>query len=60
MVFRILAGIVVGAFLISPIISGDVEIDFAQISVTTQSIFEKVVLIVVLIASDGKPGIQGV
>lgn len=60
MVFRVLVGIIVGAFLVSPIISGDVDIDLAQISATTQTILEKVVLIVQLIASDGKPMIQGV
>ena len=60
MVFRGLVGIFVGAFLIAPVISGDVDIDLAQISATTQSVLEKVVLIVQLIASDGKSGIQGV
>jgi len=58
MVFRVLVGIFVGAFLIPPIISGD--IDFAQITATTQTVLEKVVLIVQLIASDGKPVIEGV
>ena len=58
--FRVLVGIFVGAFLIAPVISGDADIDLAQISATTQTILEKVVLIVQLIASDGKPGIQGV
>ena len=60
MVVRILMGIFAGAFLVSPIISGDVDIDLAQISATTQTILEKVVLIVQLIASDGKPVVQGV
>ncbi len=60
MVVRILVGIFAGAFLVSPIISGDVDIDLAQISATTQTILEKVVLIVQLIASDGKPVVQGV
>ena len=58
MVFRVLVGIFVGVFLIPPIISGD--IDFAQITATTQTVLEKVVLIVQLIASDGKPVIEGV
>ena len=58
MVFKVLVGIFVGIFLISPIISGD--IDIAQISVTSQSVLEKVVLIVQLIASDGKLIVQGV
>jgi len=52
MVFRVLVGIFVGAFLIPPIISGD--IDLAQITATTQTVLEKVVLIVQLIAHDGK------
>jgi len=60
MVFRVLVGIFAGAFLVSPILSSDVEIDLAQISATTQSILEKIVLIVQLIASDGKPMVQGV
>ncbi len=60
MVFRILVGIFVGAFLIAPVISGDVDIDLAQISATTQNVLEKIVLIVQLIASDGNPTIQGV
>ena len=60
MVFRVLVGIIAGVFLVSPILSGDVEIDFAQISATTQTILEKVVLIVQFIASDGKPVVQGV
>jgi len=60
MVFRVLVGIFVGAFLISPIISGDVDIDLAQISATTQNVIEKIVLIVQLISSDGKPILQGV
>jgi len=58
--FRILVGIFVGAFLISPIISGDVDIDLAQATATTQAVLEKVILIVQLMASDGKPVIQGV
>ena len=58
MVFRVLVGIFIGAFLIPPIISGD--IDLAQISATTQTVLEKVVLIVQLVASDGKPLVQGV
>jgi len=60
MVFRVLVGIFVGAFLISPIISGDIDIDLAQIFATTQTILEKVVLIVQFIASDEKPVLQGV
>ena len=60
MVFRVLVGIFAGAFLVSPILSGDVDIDLAQISATTQSILEKVVLIVQLIASDQSSSIQGV
>jgi len=60
MVVRILVGIFAGAFLVAPIISGDVDIDLVQISATTQTILEKVVLIVQLIASDGKPVVQGV
>ena len=58
MVFRVLVGIFIGAFLIPPIISGD--IDLVQISATTQTVLEKVVLIVQLIASEGKPLVQGV
>jgi len=58
MVFRVLVGIFVGVFLIPPIISGD--IDFAQITATTQNVFEKILLIVQLISSDGKPILQGV
>ena len=58
--FRVLVGIFVGAFLIAPIISGDVVIDLAQISTTTQSVLEKVVLIVQLIASDSNSMVQGV
>jgi hypothetical protein len=58
--FRILVGIFVGAFLIAPIVSGDVEIDLSQIFATTQTVLEKVVLIVELVASDVKPGLQGV
>ncbi len=58
MVFRVIVGIFVGVFLVPPIISGD--IDFAQITTTTQTVLEKIVLIVQLIASDGKPMVQGV
>ena len=58
MVFRVLVGIFVGVFLVPPIISGD--IDFVQITTTTQTVLEKIVLIVQLIASDGKPMVQGV
>ncbi len=58
--FRILVGIFVGAFLIAPIVSGDVEIDLVQISATTQTVLEKIFLIVQLIASDEKTGAQGV
>ena len=58
--FRILVGIFVGAFLIAPIISGDAKIDLAQISATTQTVLEKVVLIVELVSSDVKPELQGV
>ena len=58
MVFRVLVGIFVGVFLIPPIISGDIDLD--QISATTQTILEKVVLIVQLIASDQSSSIQGV
>jgi len=47
-------------FLIAPIVSGDVEIDLSQIFATTQTVLEKVVLIVELVASDVKPGLQGV
>ena len=57
--FRILVGIIVGAFLIAPIMSGDVDIDLAQISATTQSVLEKVVFIVQLIASDSNTMAQG-
>ena len=60
MVFRVLVGIFVGAFLIAPIVSGDVDIDLAQISSATQTVLEKVVLIVQLIASDGSSTIQRV
>jgi hypothetical protein len=58
MVFRVLVGIFVGVFLIPPIISGDV--DLAQITATTQTVLEKIVLIIQFIASDGKPMVQGV
>ena len=58
--FRVLVGIFVGVFLIVPIVSGDVDIDLAQISATTQNVLEKIVLIVQLISSDGKPILQGV
>ena len=54
----IMAGIFVGVFLVPPIISGD--IDFVQITTTTQTVLEKIVLIAQLIASDGKPMVQGV
>ena len=60
MVFRVLVGIFVGIFLIAPIVSGDIKIDPAQISTTTQSILEKAVLIVQLIASNGTPVVNGV
>jgi len=60
MVFRVLVGIFVGAVLIAPIVSGDADIDLAQISATTQKVLEKIVLIVQLIAVDGNPTIQGV
>jgi len=58
MVFRVLVGIFVGVFLIPPIISGDV--DLVQITATTQTVLEKIVLIIQFIASDGKPMVQGV
>ena len=58
MVFKVLVGIFVGIFLISPLISGD--IDITQISATTQTVLEKVVLIVQLIASDENIMVQGV
>jgi len=58
--FRVLVGIFVGAVLIAPIVSGDADIDLAQISATTQKVLEKIVLIVQLIASDGNTTIQGV
>jgi hypothetical protein len=57
--FRVLAGIIVGTFLIAPIIAGDVEVDLSQITQTTQSILEKAVLIVQLIASDTSTMAQG-
>ena len=57
--FRVFVGIMVGAFLIAPIISGDVDVDLAQISATTQSVLEKVGLIVQLIASDTNTMTQG-
>ena len=60
MVFRILVGIFVGVFLILPIVSGDVNIDLAQITATTQNVVEKVILIIQVITSDGKPISQGV
>ena len=59
MVFRVLVGIFVGIFLIAPIVSGNIKIDPAQISTTTQSILEKAVLIVQLIANDGNAMAQG-
>ena len=58
--FRVLVGIFVGVFMIAPIVSGDADIDLAQISATTQKVLEKIVLIVQLIAADGNPTIQGV
>ena len=58
--FRILFGVIVGAFLIAPVLSGDVEIDLAHVTATTQSVLEKVVLIVQLVASDGTSVTQGV
>jgi len=60
MVFRVLLGIFVGVFLIVPIVSGDVNIDLAQITATTQNVVEKVILIIQVITSDGKPMSQGV
>ncbi len=60
MVFRVLVGIFVGVFLIVPIMSGDVNIDLAQITATTQNVVEKVILIIQVITSDGKPMSQGV
>jgi hypothetical protein len=60
MVFRVLVGIFVGVFLIVPIVSGDVNIDLAQITATTQNVVEKVILIIQVITSDGKPMSQGV
>ena len=57
--FRVLVGIVIGAFLIAPIISGDIDIDLAQISATTQTVLEKVVMIVQLITNDGDIPTQG-
>jgi len=58
--FRVLVGIFVGAVLIAPIVSGDADIDLAQISATTQKVLEKIVLIVQLIAADQSSTIQGV
>ena len=58
--FRVLVGIFVGVFLIAPIVSGDVDIDLAQITATTQSVLEKIVLIAQLIAADQSSTIQGV
>ena len=58
--FRVLVGIIVGAFLVAPIIAGDVDVDLSQISATTQSVLEKAVLIVQLIASDTRILAQGV
>ena len=58
--FRVLVGIFVGVVLIAPIVSGDADIDLAQMSATTQKVLEKIVLIVQLIAADGNPTIQGV
>lgn len=60
MVFKVLVGIFVGVFLIVPIVSGDVNIDLAQITATTQNVVEKVILIIQVITSDGKPMSQGV
>ena len=60
MVFRVFVGIIAGAFVIAPIVSGDIEIDLVQISATTQSILEKTVRIVQLITSDGNAMTQGV
>jgi len=60
MVFRVLVGIFVGAVLIAPIVSGDADIDLAQMSATTQKVLEKIALIVQLIASDQSSSIQGV
>ena len=58
--FRVLVGVFVGVFMIAPIVSGDVAIDLAQVAATTQTVFEKIVLIVQLIASDQSSSIQGV
>ncbi len=58
--FRVLVGIFVGVFLIAPIVSGDADIDLAQITATTQSVLEKIVLIAQLIAADQSSTIQGV
>jgi len=58
--FRVLVGIIVGAFFVAPIIAGDVDVDFSQISEATQSVLEKAVLIVQLIASDTRILAQGV
>ena len=60
MVFRVFVGIIAGAFVIAPIVSGDIEIDLAQISATTQTVLEKIILIAQLIASDGSTGTLGV
>jgi len=58
MAFRVLVGIFIGIFLVMPIMSGD--IDLAQISIATQNVLEKAILIVEFIASDGNTMTQGV
>ena len=58
--FRVLFGVLAGIFVIAPFVSGDVGIDFAQISSATQTILEKAILVVQLIVSDGETMNQGV
>jgi hypothetical protein len=58
--FRILFGVLAGVFVIAPVVSGEANLDLAQISSTTQIILEKVILVVQFIGSDGQTMSQGV
>ena len=58
--FRVLFGVLAGVFVIAPLASGEVGIDLIQISLAAQTILEKVILVVQLIASDGETMNQGV
>jgi hypothetical protein len=52
--FRVLFGVLAGVFLIAPVVSGEVKLDLAQISIATQTILEKAILVGQLIASEGQ------